>query len=62
METNYSLTATSGDLQSAVINTPFPTPLLATAQESGNGIAGVTVTFNAPGSSPSGTFPVRPAQ
>ena len=57
VETNYSLTATSGDLQFTVINTPFPTPLQAMVQESGNGISGVTVTFNAPGSSPSGTFP-----
>jgi hypothetical protein len=57
VETNYSLAASGGASQGTTINTPFPTALQATAQESGNGISGLTVTFTAPGSNPSGTFP-----
>ena len=67
---NYSLTNTlstgatistggngSGS-QSTMIHTPFPLPLQATVKDSGGTpVPGVTVTFTAPSSGPSGTFP-----
>ena len=43
--------------QSAGINASFGTQLQATVTESGNPVSGATVTFTAPGSGPSGTFP-----
>ena len=52
-----SITATSGTGQSAAINTAFGAPLVATVTDaSGNPVSGVTVTFAAPASGPSGTF------
>lgn len=50
--------AVGGTPQSAVINTAFPSQLMAKVTDgSGNAIAGQTVTFLALGSGPSGTFP-----
>ena len=57
VETNYTITATAGTPQSAVINSAFATALKATVTESGNPQNGVSVTFTAPGSGASGTFP-----
>src|SRR5438046_4398661 len=52
-----SITATSGTPQSATINTAFAAPLVATVKDAGgNPVAGVTVTFTAPGSGASGSF------
>ncbi len=52
-----SITATAGTSQSATISTAFATQLQATVTDSGNNpVSGVTVTFAAPGSGPSGTF------
>ncbi len=56
VEANYLLVATAGTPQSAVINTAFGSLLQATVTESGNLINGVTVTYTAPGSGPSGLF------
>src|SRR5204862_142396 len=43
--------------QSATINTAFAAPLVATVKDAGgNPVAGVTVTFTAPGSGASGSF------
>ncbi|MGD1093719.1 MAG: PKD domain-containing protein, partial [Bryobacteraceae bacterium] len=51
-----SITATSGTPQSVTEGTAFA-PLVATVKDSGgNPVSGVTVTFTAPGSGPSGTF------
>ncbi len=50
--------ASFGGFQSVPVNTQFPFALLATVRDSfGNGVPGVAVTFTAPGSGPSGTFP-----
>src|SRR2546430_3876306 len=57
VETNYAISATAGTPQSTLINTAFGTQLQATVTESGNPISGVTVTFDAPLSGASGTFP-----
>jgi co-chaperonin GroES (HSP10) len=57
VETNYTVTATAGTPQSAVINTAFGALLQATVQESGVNQSGVTVTFTAPAGGASGTFP-----
>ncbi len=57
VEVNYTSTATAGTPQSAVINGAFATQLQATVKESGNDQSGVTVTFTAPASGASGTFP-----
>jgi hypothetical protein len=56
VETDYVLTATSGGGQSALINTAFGLPLKATVTESGNDIAGITVTFTPPVSGQSCVF------
>jgi hypothetical protein len=48
---------TSGSGQSAVINTAFTAPLVATVTDSGNNpVSGVVVTFTPPASGASGTF------
>ncbi|MBZ5589853.1 MAG: Ig-like domain-containing protein [Acidobacteriia bacterium] len=53
-----TITATAGTPQSTPIGSPFPADLEATVRDSlSNPIAGVTVTFTAPASGPSGTFP-----
>src|SRR5438128_9529297 len=57
VEVNYAISATAGTPQSTAPNTAFPTQLQATVTESGNPISGITVTFTAPASGPSGTFP-----
>src|SRR5256886_9130964 len=57
VEVNYAISATAGTPQSTAPNTAFGTQLQATVTESGNPISGITVTFTAPGSGPSGTFP-----
>jgi hypothetical protein len=57
VEANYSLVATAGTPQSAMIGSAFGTQLAATVQESGNNTTGVAVTFTSPGSGSSGTFP-----
>src|SRR5207237_10414756 len=57
VKVNYASNATAGTPQSAPPNTAFGTQLQATVTESGNPISGITVTFTAPGSGPSGTFP-----
>jgi 6-phosphogluconolactonase (cycloisomerase 2 family) len=52
-----AVTATGGTPQSAMIDTAFGSPLVATVTDSdGNPVSGVTVTFTAPGSSASGVF------
>jgi hypothetical protein len=52
-----AITATGGSGQSAQINTAFANPLVATVKDAGgNPVGGVTVTFTAPGSGPSGSF------
>ena len=52
-----SITATAGTPQSATIGTAFGTALQATVKASGgNPVAGVSVTFTAPGTGASGTF------
>ena len=57
VETNYAITATAGTPQSAAVNTAFATALQATVTESGNPQNSVSVTFTAPASGASGTFP-----
>jgi uncharacterized repeat protein (TIGR01451 family) len=57
VEVNYSFSATAGTPQSAVVNTNFATQLQATLTESGRPVSGVTVTFTAPASGASATFP-----
>ncbi len=53
-----SITATVGTPQSAMLNTAFAIPLKATVRDSNNNVlSGVTVTFTAPSSGASGTFP-----
>ena len=52
-----SITATGGTPQSATVNTAFAAPLQAVVKDaSNNPLAGITVTFTAPGSGPGGTF------
>ena len=52
-----AIAATGGTPQSALINSPFVVPLSSTVTDSkGNPVGGVTVTFRAPASGPSGTF------
>jgi beta-lactamase superfamily II metal-dependent hydrolase/DNA/RNA endonuclease YhcR with UshA esterase domain len=56
--TPASITATAGTPQSTAVTTAFATQLAATVKDSGNtAIAGVGVTFTAPASGASGTFP-----
>jgi len=57
VEVNYSITATAGTPQSVPINTAFSTQLQATVKESGTNQSGIPVTFTAPSSGASGTFP-----
>jgi CSLREA domain-containing protein len=58
VETNYTIAATAGSGQSAVINSGFATAMKATVKESGTNKSGIPVTFTAPsGATPSGTFP-----
>jgi len=55
--TSASITATSGTPQSAMVNTAFASPLVATVKDpSGNPMSGATVTFIAPSTGQSGTF------
>lgn len=50
--------ASSGTPQSTEVSTPFPTALNATVTDTeGRGVSGVPVTFTAPDSGASGTFP-----
>lgn len=56
VEVNYSITATAGTPQTATINTAFATALKATVKESGTNVSGVSVSFTAPASGPSGSF------
>lgn len=56
VETNYTITATAGTPQSAIINSAFATALKSNVKESGVNQSGVPVTFTAPGSGASGTF------
>jgi uncharacterized repeat protein (TIGR01451 family) len=56
VEVSYAFSATAGTPQSTIINSAFATALSATFTESGNPQNGVSVTFTAPGSGPSGTF------
>ena len=52
-----NIVATAGTPQSATINTAFAVQLQVTVTDSGNNpVSGVTVTFTAPSSGPSGTF------
>jgi hypothetical protein len=51
-----TITATSGTPQTAVINTAFAAPLVATVTTNGVGTSGVVVTFTAPATGASGTF------
>lgn len=49
---------TSGTPQSAMVSTPFHDPLVVTVTDAfGNPVSGVVITFTAPGSGPSATFP-----
>ncbi len=57
VEVSYLIAATGGTPQSTAIATPFATQLQATVTESGNPVNGVSTTFIAPASGPSGTFP-----
>ncbi|QBB69241.1 hypothetical protein ELE36_01960 [Pseudolysobacter antarcticus] len=53
-----SLAVVSGTPQSALANAAFPSPLVAVVTDSdGNPVSGVPVTFSAPNSGASGTFP-----
>jgi hypothetical protein len=52
-----SITATGGTPQTATVTTAFASPFQGTVTDiGGNVVPGVTVTFAAPGSGPSGTF------
>jgi hypothetical protein len=52
-----SITPSSGDNQSATINSPFANPLVvAVRNAAGDLVQGVSVTFTAPASGPSGSF------
>ena len=54
---NDTITVTSGTGQSTTVNTAFGSPLVATVTDQfGNVVAGMSVTFTAPGSGPSGSF------
>jgi hypothetical protein len=57
MQVPASVTATAGTPQSTAVNTAFPINLQATVRDAGSvGLPNVNVTFQAPGSGPSGTF------
>ncbi len=52
------ISVTSGDNQSATVNTPYSAPLVVTVTDQfGNPVSGESVTFAAPGAGASGTFP-----
>jgi uncharacterized repeat protein (TIGR01451 family) len=57
VEVSYAITATAGTPQNTSVNTAFTTALKATVTESGTAKSGISVTFTAPGSGASGTFP-----
>jgi hypothetical protein len=57
VEVNYIIIATAGTPQSAERNTPFGTQLVAVVREHDRNQNDISVTFNAPGSGASGTFP-----
>jgi uncharacterized repeat protein (TIGR01451 family) len=57
VEVNYAISATDGTSQSTTINSAFATALKATVTESGNPQNAIPVTFSAPVSGASGTFP-----
>jgi uncharacterized repeat protein (TIGR01451 family) len=57
VETNYAISATAGTQQSAYPNADFAAQLQATLTESGMPVSGITVTFTAPASGASATFP-----
>jgi uncharacterized repeat protein (TIGR01451 family) len=57
VEVNYSFTASAGTPQSTITNVNFATQLQVTLTESGRPVSGVTVTFTAPASGASATFP-----
>jgi Bacterial Ig domain/Right handed beta helix region/Immunoglobulin I-set domain len=58
VEANYSINVVSGSTpQSATVGTAFSIPLAAEVSESGNAISGVLVTWTAPASEPTGSFP-----
>jgi hypothetical protein len=52
-----SIAATAGTPQIADVSTPFATPLEATVSDMNGPVQGATVTFTAPSTGPSGTFP-----
>jgi len=56
-----AITATSGGGQTAQVEAPFTSPLVATVNSNGSPASGVSVTFTAPGSGASGTFATTPA-
>ena len=51
-----TIAATSGSPQSAMVNTAFAAPLVATVTMGGSPVSGAFVTFTAPASGASGTF------
>jgi len=56
--TASSITAVAGSGQSAAIGAPYPSPLKASVQDAlGNGVPGIQVTFAAPASGASVSFP-----
>jgi hypothetical protein len=57
VETNYTITATAGTPQSTTVNSAFGTAFKVTVTESGTPLNALSVTFTAPGSGASGTFP-----
>ena len=58
LQTPASIAATGGTPQSAYLTATFALPLQVTVLDGGNNpIQGLTVTFTAPASGPSGTFP-----
>ncbi len=56
-----AITATNGGGQTAQVEAPFTSPLVATVNSNGSPASGVSVTFTAPGSGASGTFATTPA-
>src|SRR5581483_8524291 len=56
VQANYVISSTAGSGQSAPINSAFAIPLQATVTLAGLPKSGVTVTFQAPATGPSGTF------
>jgi len=60
VETNYSITATSGSGQSATIRTAFAIPLKVTVTESGNLRSGISVIFRRPLTGASVEFTTTP--